>query len=506
MADTKHLAEEGPDGATSRAPSPHPEPDNTPPGPGLKRPAPPSATRLNRLPLIIAAAIMSVTLLVVAFFVGDSTDGEMRDRRPQEQVRRPQAGPAQAMFMDTPPVAAEEATAPFTGPSAEPATGYGAQDRDELTRARAAYAAQQEPPPVYAPGAGAAVSRSIYAADRPEAQAPAPPSPEAQALARAMHSSLTPRGLDPRAPARSALHKAAETGEMDSLDAAYLNTLGQIQNLYRTTASTVPGAGVGGDAPEMNDAAGASPGPVRGGQAFLRQAAQSREGSNYLAATMQQPMSPFEIREGTLVEAFLLTGIHSDLPGEVIAQVSRNVYDSGTQQVLLIPKGARLIGTYDNQIALDQSRLLVAWTRLVFPDGRSVNLPGLASKDMQGASGLSGEVNRHYWSAFGGAMMLAVVGGGLTYATSRTRQPGGAYGYPSPGEIAAGSVATELSRVATERLRGSMNRRPTIQIREGTPFSIFMNGDLVLPPYQPQDGFLQRVRLPEVPLVTRDGY
>jgi type IV secretory pathway VirB10-like protein len=202
-------------------------------------------------------------------------------------------------------------------------------------------------------------------------------------------------------------------------------------------------------------------------------------------------MSPFEIREGTLIEAFLLTGIHSDLPGEVVAQVSRPVYDSHTQQTLLIPKGTRLIGTYDNQIALDQSRLLVAWTRMVFPDGRSVNLPGLNAKDLTGANGLTGRVNRHYWRAFGNAMMLAVVGGGLSYA-AQTTQRDGAYGYPTPGEVMAGSVATELSRVATEILRGSVTRRPTIRIREGTPFNVFMNGDLALTPYAPQDGFMQQ--------------
>ena len=180
-----------------------------------------------------------------------------------------------------------------------------------------------------------------------------------------------------------------------------------------------------------------------------------------------------------------------------MAQVSRNVYDSQTQQALLIPKGTRLIGTYDNQVALDQSRLLVAWTRMVFPDGRSVNLPGLSAKDLAGMGGLTGEVNRHYWRAFGNAMMLAVVGGSLSYATRSQRQ-GGAFGYPTPGQVMAGSVATELSRVATEILRGSVLRRTTIQIKEGTPFNVFMNGDLALAPYHPQDGFMQRSSVPHV--------
>jgi type IV secretory pathway VirB10-like protein len=251
-----------------------------------------------------------------------------------------------------------------------------------------------------------------------------------------------------------------------------------------------------------------APAPVHPGaraEQFVRGAVAAREAEGrYIATAVERPISPYEVREGTLVEAYLITGVHSDLPGEVVAQVSRNVYDSGTQQVLLVPRGTRLIGTYDNQVAVDQSRLLVAWTRMVFPDGRSVTLPGLGSKDGTGASGLTGRVNRHYWQAFGNAAMLALVGGSLTYAASRSRPAGGTFAYPTPGEVMAGSVATELSRVATEMLRGNVNRRPTIQIPAGTRFNVFMNGDLALAPYAPEDGFMdagrrttsQRVALP----------
>ncbi len=173
-----------------------------------------------------------------------------------------------------------------------------------------------------------------------------------------------------------------------------------------------------------------------------------------------------------------------------MAQVARNVYDSETQQVILIPRGTRLVGTYDNAVALDQSRLLVAWTRMVFPDGRSVSLPGLGSTGGDGMGGVPGRVNRHFFQAFGNAAMLALVGGSLSYATSRTQGPGGTLGYPTPGEVMAGSVATELSRVATEMLRGNVNRRPTITIPAGTRFSVFVSGDLALEPYTPGDGFM----------------
>ena len=92
---------------------------------------------------------------------------------------------------------------------------------------------------------------------------------------------------------------------------------------------------------------------------FSRRAAHVRSGrSAFVAGEIEWPASPYEVREGTLIEAFLITAIHSDLPGAVLAQVSRNVYDSQTQQALLIPKGTRLVGTYDSQVALGQGRLL----------------------------------------------------------------------------------------------------------------------------------------------------
>ena len=119
----------------------------------------------------------------------------------------------------------------------------------------------------------------------------------------------------------------------------------------------------------------------------------------------------------------------------------------------------------------------------------AVTLPGLASKDLRGASGLTGRVDRHRLSAFGDALMLSVVGAGL--ALSQRRPDWGGSAYPSPSEVMAGSVAAELSRVATEMLRTRAGRAPTIQIQEGIPFHVFMSGDLALPPYQAQDGFLE---------------
>lgn len=495
-------------------------------GDDLRRPDPPPATRLNRLAVVVAAGIMSATLLIVAFAVGGEGHEEAQAREQQAEAQSVRRATSGRTFYDRPlgTDTLVQAVDPLTGLSDE---DFAASRYDAGTVAGNAYdgfsqPAGMVPPPYGEPygatgdaGAGSPYGSSGSYHSTSYASQPRGPSEEEQALDRAKRSALMPRGLSASA---SAIGRGSLTGDgaegmagesggtLDPLDAAYLETLSTLESMMGNSMQNVPpgvapnamGGPPGGAAQAM--AAMPRPSSAAGGaamvhpsvraQQFVRQAVAAREaGGRYIATTVERPISPYEIREGTLVEAYLVTGVHSDLPGEVVAQVSRNVYDSETQQVLLIPRGTRLIGSYDNQIAVDQSRLLVAWTRMVFPDGRSVTLPGLMSKDAAGASGLTGRVNRHYWQAFGNAMMLAVVGGSLSYAASRGRQ-GGAFGYPTPGEVMAGSVATELSRVATEILRGSVMRRPTIQIPAGTRFNVFMNGDLALAPFAPADGFM----------------
>lgn len=473
----------------------------------LRRPDPPAATRLNRLAVVVAAVVMSVTLLIVAFAVGGKGGEEAAAREEQTQARRvTRTGPNET-FYDRPFDAdAAQRVDPVTGLSEADLYGNGGQLGSGLASGPDLVPPPYGNVPSYAADSPYGHSGGYYEESAyPDGSQPRQPSAEEQALERAMHSGLMPQGFGDLAGGRAASNSpgsvsagAGSEGAGDPLDAAYFETLSALQGMMSPADPSGAQEDVSPAAPPAGFAASnASAGVQHPGvraQQFVREAVGAREADgNYIATRLEQPISPYEVREGTLVEAYLVTGIHSDLPGEVVAQVSRNVYDSQTQQVVLIPKGTRLIGTYDNQIALDQSRLLVAWTRMVFPDGRSVNLPGLGSKDDGGATGLSGRVNRHYWQAFGNALMLAVVGGSLSYATSRQRQ-GGTFGYPTPGEVMAGSVATELSRVATEILRGNVMRRPTVQIREGTRFSVFMNGDLALPPYAPQDGFMQTGR------------
>lgn len=190
-----------------------------------------------------------------------------------------------------------------------------------------------------------------------------------------------------------------------------------------------------------------------------------------------------QLDAGTVIPAVLMTGINSELPGHLLAYVTHNVYDSRTQRVVVIPQGTKLLGEYESTVAAGQSRLLVAWTRLILPDGQSVTLPGLVATDPKGAAGISGHVDNHDRRLFGNALLLSVIGAGVQL--SQPQQSAIGLTAPSARQIAAGAVGDELSQVATEIIRKNLDIPPTVTLEPGTPFNVFLNADLVLPPVVP---------------------
>jgi type IV secretory pathway VirB10-like protein len=178
---------------------------------------------------------------------------------------------------------------------------------------------------------------------------------------------------------------------------------------------------------------------------------------------------------GTVITAALLGDVNSDLPGDLTAQVTRDVYDSRTERMLLIPKGSRLVGRYDDRVVVGQHRLLVAWTRLMFADGRSTALPGLQATDQQGASGIVGAVDQHIGQQFGDALLLSLLGAGVELSQPRE----GVYGTPSVGGVAGAALGQQLSEVALELVRRHADVPPTISVPLGTRFNVYVNRDLV---------------------------
>lgn len=188
------------------------------------------------------------------------------------------------------------------------------------------------------------------------------------------------------------------------------------------------------------------------------------------------PASRYVVQAGAVIPAALITGIRSDLPGQVTAQVTENVYDSPTGRYLLIPQGSKLIGAYDSQVSFGQDRVLLVWTRLIMPHGRSIVLERQAGADTQGFAGLEDEVNHHWARLFGAAALSTLLGIGAELGASNNDS----------------AILTALRRGSTDSLnqtgqqvvRRNLNIQPTITIRPGFPVRVIVNRDLVLAPYR----------------------
>lgn len=186
--------------------------------------------------------------------------------------------------------------------------------------------------------------------------------------------------------------------------------------------------------------------------------------------------SPWTVSAGTVIPASLITGLNSDLPGIVLAQVTENVRDSATGQITLIPQGARLVGSYDSLVAYGQRRALLVWTRIVFPDGSSVQLDKVPASDASGYIGLEDKVDGHGWQLLKGIALSTLFGvgtelslgsgeGGLVRAIRESGQQNAAH---------AGDQITSRN----------LDIQPTIKVRPGWPVRAIVNQDLVLQPWR----------------------
>ncbi|WBM38669.1 TrbI/VirB10 family protein [Alcaligenes faecalis] len=195
---------------------------------------------------------------------------------------------------------------------------------------------------------------------------------------------------------------------------------------------------------------------------------------------LQMPNSPYQVMAGTVIAAALVTGIKSDLPGDVIATVTEPVYDSATGKFLLIPQGSRIMGKYNSQVSYGQSRVQVVWNRVILPDTSSLTLDNLAGTDPSGYAGLEDDVDWHWDRIVAGAVLTTLLGVAAELAAPENRQDGDRV-------IIAGrdSAQDSINQVGQEMTRRNMNIQPTLTERPGLPVRIIVNRDLVLRPYQP---------------------
>ncbi len=197
---------------------------------------------------------------------------------------------------------------------------------------------------------------------------------------------------------------------------------------------------------------------------------------------------PLELKTGTIIPGLMVTGINSDLPGNIIAQVSQNVFDTATGRQLLIPQGAKLFGVYDSRVIYGQERVLVAWNRLVFPDGSAVTLGAMPGSDMAGNAGYTDEVNNHYLRIFGSAILMSMITGGMSYSMdSLDNSGGGDDDSPTLQDEMGSALAAQLGQATLQLLQKNLNIKPTLEIRPGYQFNVIVTKDLVFErPYRPQ--------------------
>lgn len=437
----------------------------------------PLAKRLNRNALTVAAALAGITVLTVVVVTRpthvppNAANGVAGTAEPGLPV------PARPAFLDQPP---RESLSGLRNR----ATGGSDGSVDTTLNPRHGYAdgapaGLPVPPPLpedAQPGA------SGYAGDR-----------DGSAGATEYASVTTMRPPTGKGPsARSQAYQMALVRSVLVLDRQ--NGASSFMATTAGVGSAVAATNAGPESPPHEGSAG-NDGPNQAPSSFGTKSAPDAleagspvSGASAPEGARQRPESPagftvsadssgsvFAVRAGTVIPGLLVTGINSDLPGEILGQTSRDVFDSRTERILLIPKGSRLIGSYDNR-STNTGRLIVAWARLILPDGRSLPLPHSAAVDERGQVGLHDEVNHHYGRIYGAALLTSVISAGVQLSQP---QQSTLYAAPSSRQIAAGALGQNLGDVALESAKRGLDTPPTITIRPGQPFNVFVADDIM---------------------------
>lgn len=215
--------------------------------------------------------------------------------------------------------------------------------------------------------------------------------------------------------------------------------------------------------------------------AQLEAFAESSRDVGYLDQQVRDQRPGHEVAAGSIIPAVMLSGINSDLPGSIVAQVRSDVFSTFDFNVRLIPAGSRLIGRYSSDVATGQERILVAWDELIFPNGRRISLEGMGAVDGQGAAGMRDQVQTHFWRIWGSALMISAIG---VAAQQSQPQNANANNSPTSSQQAAAAAANSLNETAQQVLRRNLNISPTLQIRPGYTFSVMVNQSISLPAYR----------------------
>lgn len=238
-------------------------------------------------------------------------------------------------------------------------------------------------------------------------------------------------------------------------------------------------AAIGSDVGPTVDATGAPPTPAATDTRKEQFASARDKDSDLNSGGLVAPVSPNSLLAGSVIPASLITGLNSDLPGMVTAQVTQNIFDTVTGNILLVPQGARLIGKYDSIVAFGQRRALVVWQRLILPDGGSIRLDNMPATDPAGYAGLTDKVDFHTWTLLKGIAIATLLGVGSELSIS---------GESDLVQAIRESAQSNTARAGNQITQRNLDIQPTITIRPGAPVRVLVTRDLVFAPWRSTEG------------------
>ncbi|CAI10545.1 mating pair formation protein TrbI (plasmid) [Aromatoleum aromaticum EbN1] len=287
----------------------------------------------------------------------------------------------------------------------------------------------------------------------------------------------TPQSRDEMLARLAAMRQQADGVRSEDPTAAYQARLAQIRSNLNTGATNP--AAAGSEASQL----------VRtstGGRNNITQFGKAGQGDRWaMESQPEAPHTPFELRAGFVVPATLISGINSDLPGQIMAQVAQHVYDTPTGRHLLIPQGSRLVGTYSSDVAHGQARVLVAWQRIVFPDGKAMDIGAMPGADSAGYAGFNDQVNNHYFRTFASAFLMSAVTAGFTLSQDNGNSTGDSQ---RASDALSEALGQQLGQVTAQMIAKNLNIAPTLEIRPGYRFNVIVTKDMTFSkPYQSFD-------------------
>lgn len=287
------------------------------------------------------------------------------------------------------------------------------------------------------------------------------------------------RGFDANDPQSLAAEQQRANSELQQANAALAQGPAPQQSDFGGSGYQQGPDMIGGGVPDPNGGYGGMGigGPRGMGAQGARAFAGLQSDGWALGNEVQAPATKYEIRAGMVIPATLISGANSDTPGQLVAQVSQNVYDTATGKYLMIPQGTRLVGAYASGVAYGQERLMCAWQRLIFPDGRTLDIGAMPGADSAGFSGFNDQVNNHWFKMLGAAFLMS----GITAAVSVSvdNSSSSTTNSTNMSDTMRESLATQFGTVIENVIQKNLNISPTLEIRPGYRFNVIVTKDLI---------------------------